>query len=1392
MADDYSIRAKITGDASEFKVAMEGAAAAAQSNTARIKQALEEAKAESAALAKSVKGDQEILAAIGAPKAGTGSADFVPVLKAQLAETEGQLAATKNRIAELQAELRGVPAAATAAAEGIGLSEKQLALMATAAESAARQLLTLPAIQEEVASRVNASVTEMAAIRKRADAEAAESAKILGQVQVQLAEAAGSGDARAQATLAAATESHVRALNVQQEVQTRQAAVTAEAAAREELLARATAQSTTATQADAEANVEAAIAKEGSAVAALKLSDAQEATLSGAQKQAAAITTANDIIQRSQTSVAGLQAEVATQTGIAAERMETYVQRAAAEVQKANAAIKSSQLALGEAITSGNDAAIASMAALQDAAVNAAAVLDGFKAQLAGIESAQAAAAEAAAAQSAALDVVSEVTAEAAERGQNFAAIQQEIAAAVGKTSVELESIYVRAAAAARTATAALVSDSQKLGPAIQQGLPGADAALATLRVQMQQTRITADELAARVKLVEFAEAELTPATQAAALAQYELAIAEKGSAIAALEVEVAARKAAAAEDQVAGSSNIARVALAGMTGSSQGVIFALSRVLAAVPAVSTALQFAFPLITAVAFIDILGQMVEKASELGEAFEGFGKEEKKRLEESIKDAQDAFSAFFKLRQEIDRNKEVGLSGIPQLGVASETSQQQLLLLKGEMTNLTKESEKLKTALDATSPSALSLSQGVAQAIGDFQNRSLGRSGVPGTEGIEGTRPETEEQYTAVEKKRKENQAEQDKIVYAEQARIRSQIAAEYFRQYIAEEENALDVAKKLALSSVEDSKKFAEQQYIDKKIGYAQETAALLEAEEQRHNIELQYAALHENINKERAAKGEVSADYPATKQRQDIALEDAQNSRNVHDINIHNAREEQKTLKEINDKNLQDARDHANEVAETAPDGHGKRAKLADLQAQQEILRAIPAEEQPKHEKEQHYVGTEIPKVTAEAARETETEVKKSVNEQYEAWIESGERTARDVQQYWTEIRTQYTVTTEVAQANASIVEEANKRIAASARQVHAEERKVTEEIQKQAEAYQERELNTEKSDIQRKYITTPQTSLNPFALTPDQKEKQELGQVDLKTVQAKSASVAAQINIEEAAGRTETENYQKLLTKKIQLDNEYLAKKAALENEKLKAELQNYLQYYRQISNAFFSGLNEWIFGQKTFGAAMMDVWKNIVTSVIQDIEKIAAKWIEEHIIMAAITKILGVDDSATTASAKTIAANETMAQSYVGLAGVTEFAYALASTFGDIPASAALAAAAVAIGEGYASIAALDTGGYIPKEGIAMLHPGEVVVNHPVTSLLSNIAARGGVGSDVSGGGGEGGSQRAGDSYHYHDHTTVQAIDNQGMDRVLDRHGKKMMRHFQAEMRSGRANN
>jgi hypothetical protein len=180
-------------------------------------------------------------------------------------------------------------------------------------------------------------------------------------------------------------------------------------------------------------------------------------------------------------------------------------------------------------------------------------------------------------------------------------------------------------------------------------------------------------------------------------------------------------------------------------------------------------------------------------------------------------------------------------------------------------------------------------------------------------------------------------------------------------------------------------------------------------------------------------------------------------------------------------------------------------------------------------------------------------------------------------------------------------------------------------------------------------------------------------------------------------------------------------------------KAIANNILEMYRNISQEFFKSINEWIQGQKRFSVAMAQMWNSLVMSIIQDIEKMAAKWIEENLIMAAVAKLmqaLGISTGANNSKAQAqIQQNNAERESYIDLAAATEFATQLAQS-GNLFQAAAMAALAHAMGEAVSTpIAAFEQGGIVPNTGLALVHQGEHVSSAPLTKMLTNVANNGG---------------------------------------------------------------
>jgi hypothetical protein len=118
----------------------------------------------------------------------------------------------------------------------------------------------------------------------------------------------------------------------------------------------------------------------------------------------------------------------------------------------------------------------------------------------------------------------------------------------------------------------------------------------------------------------------------------------------------------------------------------------------------------------------------------------------------------------------------------------------------------------------------------------------------------------------------------------------------------------------------------------------------------------------------------------------------------------------------------------------------------------------------------------------------------------------------------------------------------------------------------------------------------------------------------------------------------------------------------------------------------------------GAQRLGKSFAELGSGMLASVVGALSQVLAKWTTTKAIMATL-KLFGVKDDDPQANAKKqIAANVGVAQSYAGVAAAEEFAYALASSMGDIPLALGKAAIVLGIGEGFAGMASFAKGGSI----------------------------------------------------------------------------------------------
>jgi hypothetical protein len=147
-------------------------------------------------------------------------------------------------------------------------------------------------------------------------------------------------------------------------------------------------------------------------------------------------------------------------------------------------------------------------------------------------------------------------------------------------------------------------------------------------------------------------------------------------------------------------------------------------------------------------------------------------------------------------------------------------------------------------------------------------------------------------------------------------------------------------------------------------------------------------------------------------------------------------------------------------------------------------------------------------------------------------------------------------------------------------------------------------------------------------------------------------------------------------------------------------------------EVSTHLTTGLNGWIQGHQRFGAAMKQMWNGMVMIGVESLEKIAAKWIAQHLRMLLIkvtTNQLGVASDATAAAQKnaieSTSARKSLFKSAASAAGKAWDAMANIPYVGPI-----LGAIAAAVTfAGIMALGAFAKGGYVGRGAPAMAFAG-----------------------------------------------------------------------------------
>jgi hypothetical protein len=173
-----------------------------------------------------------------------------------------------------------------------------------------------------------------------------------------------------------------------------------------------------------------------------------------------------------------------------------------------------------------------------------------------------------------------------------------------------------------------------------------------------------------------------------------------------------------------------------------------------------------------------------------------------------------------------------------------------------------------------------------------------------------------------------------------------------------------------------------------------------------------------------------------------------------------------------------------------------------------------------------------------------------------------------------------------------------------------------------------------------------------------------------------------------------------------------------------------QPWLSAFSQINEGWLRVQNQMLFTTRNIGMEFAKMGQNLVIWGLDSAEKWALQWIEHELMTVVFHQTANAQkmasDAATSAVslATGIATNVALATSYAGVAGAAAAASAAAIPVVGWVIAPGAGAGVGAAAAGMAAMAALDTGtGYVPRDGLAMIHQGEIVVPAPTADELRN---------------------------------------------------------------------
>jgi hypothetical protein len=347
--------------------------------------------------------------------------------------------------------------------------------------------------------------------------------------------------------------------------------------------------------------------------------------------------------------------------------------------------------------------------------------------------------------------------------------------------------------------------------------------------------------------------------------------------------------------------------------------------------------------------------------------------------------------------------------------------------------------------------------------------------------------------------------------------------------------------------------------------------------------------------------------------------------------------------------------------------------------------------------------------------------------------------------------------------------IAQANDQLAATLSKNAADISKLNEEGYKQSEKLNEENTKTQMAQI----AETTKAMMQRLNL--------RRAESDTEAEQAALQQVHSLLRVRDID--TEIEQLKKLKETEAQTDQQKLAYDAAIHNAESRKlqDMQTQLLATNKLSNAFkafylgmqqealqagqkikqaldhtFQGLNQNLSQFMVEGNAD---WRQFAATAIESFIQIGLQYAESKAAMAILDAAFGT---------KKKAENAAEANSSAATAGANTLADAPWPL--NIPASASV----FAIGEGYAADAMAERGGVLPnREMLVRTHPQEMILPAKLSNFIQGAAA-------AASGNNMGGSPMV-------FAPTIHAVDAEGVDRVLERHGDRFFKKANSLLRS-----